>query len=149
MSTIYDATKKLGDEIGQGRIMTLATRNGDGVAARTVNVYSVGEDFYFITENNSNKYMQLTQNSTAALSVDAIQIKGKIYFLEHPNHISNQEIKNAVEKEKPGSFEKYKDDTDMRLLRLKPDHASFILLTNGKGFAIDYLLRDAKPVSRF
>lgn len=38
--TIKKAAETLWEQIGQDNIMALATRNGDGVASRTVNVYT-------------------------------------------------------------------------------------------------------------
>lgn len=140
------ATDILWDVIGQDKIMTLATRNGDGVAARTVNVYTHNESFYFITENDSNKYLQINQNANVALSVDAIQITGQAAFLEHPMDSSNKPIADAIEKQLPQQFSSYASDPTKRLLRITPIFASFILLETGEGFVIDFLAGDAKEI---
>ncbi|MDU4959034.1 MAG: pyridoxamine 5'-phosphate oxidase family protein [Sporomusaceae bacterium] len=92
------ATATLREQIGQDKPMALATRNGDGVAVRTVNVYSDDSYFYFITEADSNKYRQIRQNPHVALSIDAIQIAGCATPLEHPCSKSNQQLAGFVEK---------------------------------------------------
>jgi len=140
------ATKTLYEEIGQDKIMTLATRNGDGVAARTVNVYTYQGCFYFVTEENSNKYKQIASNNHIALSVDAIQITGCAAPLEHPCDESNGEIVHSIEEKLPQQFARYKDNPIMRLVKVTPASASFILLKSGEGFIIDFTEDTAIPI---
>jgi general stress protein 26 len=140
------ATTTLYEEIGQNKIMTLATRRGDGVAARTVNVYSHNGHFYFVTEENSNKYKQLTSNSHVALSVDAIQITGRATPLAHPCDESNCEIAHGIEEKLSQQFARYKDTPIMRLIEVTPADASFILLKSGEGFIIDFSENTAIPI---
>ncbi len=125
-------------EIGQDKIMALATRNGDGVAARTVNVYTHNGCFYFVTEADSNKYKQITQNDNVALSVDAIQITGHATILEHPCDDTNREIVHCIEEKLPKQFARYEDDSIMRLIKIIPAYVTFILLASGEGFMLDF-----------
>lgn len=142
------ATKILYEEIGQDKVMALATRNGDGVACRTVSVYTYNESFYFVTEENSNKYKQITLNNHVALSVDAIQITGRATLLEHPCAESNREIIHYVEEKLPQQFARYKESPIMRLIRVIPDYSAFILLESGEGFMIDFSGNTATPLKQ-
>ena len=141
-----NATKTLYEEIGQDKIMALATRNGDGVAARTVNIYTYDGCFYFVTEANSNKYKQIVQNNHVALSVDAVQITGHAAFLEHPCDGSNSEIVHYIEAKLPQQFTRYRENSIMRLIKVTPVYAAFILLQSGEGFMIDFSQGSAIPI---
>lgn len=143
---LTEAIKSLSEHIGQDKIMVLATRNVDGVAARTVNVYSYDGCFYFITEADSNKYVQISNNEKVALSVDAIQITGKALPLEHPCSESNNEIAHFVEMRLPQQFARYIDNPIMRLVQVTPVQASFISLKSGSGYVIDYTKQTAMPI---
>nr|WP_092072979.1 pyridoxamine 5'-phosphate oxidase family protein [Dendrosporobacter quercicolus]NSL48820.1 pyridoxamine 5'-phosphate oxidase family protein [Dendrosporobacter quercicolus DSM 1736]SDM52395.1 Pyridoxamine 5'-phosphate oxidase [Dendrosporobacter quercicolus] len=144
--TVRTATETLREQIGQDKIMVLATRNGDGVAARTVNIYTYGGCFYFITEADSNKYTQISQNAQVALSIDAIQITGCATLLEHPCSASNKLIAAFVEKQLPQQFARYAAEPVMRLIRVNPVSASFILLETGAGYVIDFAKNTAIPI---
>jgi len=126
--------------------MVLATRNGDGVAARTVNVYTYNESFYFVTEADSNKYAQISQNANVALSVDVIQITGEASLLEHPASEANKQFVNAVEKELPQQFDRFASVPVMRVIKITPIHASFLSMETGKGYAIDFKENAAFPI---
>ena len=144
--TMKKATEILWKQIGQDKTMALATRNGEGVAVRTVNVYTYDGCFYFITEADSNKYAQITQNNNVALSVDAIQITGFATPLEHPSGASNKNIADYVEKQLPQQFARYAAKPAMRLVEVKPNHASFIILESGEGYVIDFEENTAVPI---
>ena len=141
------AAKILYEEIGQGKTVTLATRNGDGVAARTVNVYTYNGCFYFVTEVNSYKYKQITQNDNVALSVNAIQITGHATPLEHPCDETNREIVHYIEEKLPQQFARYADNPIMRLIKIIPAYSAFILLESGEGFMINFSEGTATSIS--
>lgn len=143
---LTEAIKALSGQIGQNKLMVLATRNEDGVAARTVNVYSYDGCFYFITEADSNKYVQISNNEKVALSIDAIQITGNALLLEHPCSESNNEIAHFVEMQLPHQFARYINKPIMRLVKVTPIQASFISLTSGAGYVIDYPKQTAIPI---
>lgn len=143
---IAKATETLWQQIGQDKIMALATRNGDGVATRTVNVYTYNGSFYFITEANSNKYAQIDQNKNVALSVDAIQVTGYAAPLEHPCAEGNKQITNYIEEQLPQHFARYASASVMRLIKIEPVYASFIMLETGKGYIIDFAKKTATPI---
>jgi uncharacterized pyridoxamine 5'-phosphate oxidase family protein len=140
------AKETLQENIGQDRIMALATRNGEGVASRTVNVYTYKDDFYFVTEENSNKYAQMSQNNKVALSADAIQITGNAILLDHPCSESNKEFVKFVETQLPGQMDKYSAEPLKRLIKIEPVNAGFILLQKGQGYAINYEENMAFPI---
>ena len=140
------AIEILREHIGQDKIMVLATRNGDGVAARTVNVYTYDGCFYFITEADSNKYTQISKNKNVALSIDAIQITGFATPLEHPCSASNKQIAGFVEKQLPQQFARYASNPIMRLIKITPAYASYILLETGTGYVIDFAENTATPI---
>lgn len=142
------AANTLYKEIGQNKIMALATRKGDGVAVRTVNIYTYQGCFFFVTEANSNKYLQILQNGHIAMSADAIQITGRAVPLEHPCEESNREIACFVEEVIPHQFQRFADNPIMRLIKVTPSFSSFILLDSGQGFIIDFLEETAVPVQR-
>ena len=144
--TVKKATETLLEQIGQDKIMVLATRKGDGVAARTVNIYAYDGCFYFITEADSNKYAQIIRNENVALSIDAIQITGYAIPLEHPCNEANKQIANLVEQQLPQQFARYASKPVMRLIRVKPVYASFILLETGEGYVIDFVKQTAIPI---
>jgi len=140
------ATETLWETIGQDKIMVLATRNGDGVAARTVNVYTYDGSFYFVTEANSNKYAQISQNANVALSVDVIQITGHAALSEHPASAENKPFVNAIEKQLPQQFARYASVPVMRLIKITPIQASFLSMETGKGYAINFKENSAVPI---
>ncbi len=144
---LANAADILNEEIGQNKIMALATRNGDGVAARTVNVYTYNGCFYFVTEENSNKYKQITRNDNVALSVEAIQITGHAIPLKHPCDETNGEIVHHIEEKLPQQFARYADKSIMRLIKIIPAYAAFILLGSGDGFIINFTEDTAIPIS--
>ena len=148
MNQMENATVMLSQAIGQNKIMALATRNGEGVAVRTVNVYVYDGCFYFVTEWNSNKYTQLTINDNVALSVDAIQISGHAVALKHPCDKTNKEIVIHVESQLPQQFNRYKSEPDKRFVKLIPASASFIMLDSGAGYVIDYNKKEAIQIHR-
>lgn len=143
---IAKATETLYQRIGQDKIMALATRDGDGVAARTVNIYTFDGCFYFITEVNSNKYAQINQNKNVALSVDAIQVTGCATPLEHPCAEGNKPIASYIEEHLPQHFARYASVPVMRLIKIEPIYASFILLETGTGYVIDFAKKAAIPI---
>lgn len=143
MNTIMEqAAQTLQEQIGQNKLMALATRNEDGVAVRTVNIYTCDGDFYFITEGDSN----ITQNNQVALSVDAIQIAGTATPLGHPADEANKDFVAFVEKQLPQQFARYATNTAMRLIQIRPVSASFILLESGAGYVIDFANSMAAPI---
>jgi len=148
MNQMENAAAMLSEAIGQNKIMALATRNGEGVAVRTVNVYTYEDCFYFLTEWNSNKYGQLTINDNVALSFDAIQISGHAVGLEHPCDETNKEIVNHIESHLPEQFNRYKSESDKRLIKVIPASASFIMLDTGAGYVIDYDKKEAIQIHR-
>ena len=140
------AAENLWETIGQDKIMVLATKNGDGVAARTVNVYAFDGNFYFVTEADSNKYAQISKNANVALSIDAIQITGHAILLEHPSSEANKQVISAVEKELPQQFARYTSIPIMRLIKVKPMYASFLSLKTGKGYIVNFKENTAVPI---
>lgn len=143
---ITQATRALFEHIGQDKIMVLATRNGDGVAARTVDVYYYDDCFYFVTETDSHKYAQITGNKNVALGVDAVQITGSATFLDHPCSESNKQVKDFVESQLPQQFARYADNPVVRLIKITPVHASFISMETGTGYVIDFTEQAAVPI---
>lgn len=132
------ASDTLFQTIGQNKIMAFATRNGNGVASRTVNIYTFRGNFYLVTENDSNKFAQINENGAVALSVDAIQITGHAVPLEHPCSESNKEIADFIEAQLSQQFSSYAARPEMRLIRIKPECASLILLETGEGYAMNF-----------
>lgn len=143
---IEKATQILQENIGQDKLMALATRNGEGVAVRTVNVFTDQGCFYFITEADSNKYRQMSENEQVALSVDAIQIAGSVTLLDHPCSASNQAIAKVIEAQLPQRLARYAANPVMRLIKVTPAQASFILLHTGDGYVIDFAEHQAVPI---
>lgn len=128
---IEKALEGLEKEIGQDKIMVLATRNKEGVSARTVNIYTYEGCFYFVTEADSNKYEQISKNNSVALSIDAIQIRGNGTLLSHPSSDSNEPVISYIETGLPHHFDRYKDDPAMRLIRITPSYSSFLSMRLG------------------
>ncbi|MDF2888138.1 MAG: pyridoxamine 5-phosphate oxidase family protein [Lacrimispora sp.] len=143
---IEKALEGLEKEIGQDKIMVLATRNNEGVSARTFNVYTYEGCFYFVTEADSNKYEQISKNSSVALSINAIQIRGDVTLLPHPCSDLNKEIISSMESELPHHFDRYKGDPAMRLIKITPAYANFLSMKTGNGYVIDYKEQTAMPI---
>lgn len=51
-----------------------------------------------------------------------------------------------VEKQLPGQFDRYSDNPVMRVVKITPGHAGFIVLATGEGYVIDFEKHTAFPV---
>ncbi len=147
MDKIFEkALEGLEKEIGQDKLMILATRNEEGVSARTVNIYTYEGCFYIVTEADSNKYEQISKNNSVALSIDAIQIRGIGTLLSHPLSDSNERVIGYIESGLPHHFDRYKDDPAMRLIKITPSYSSFLSMETGNGYVIDYKKQTAMSI---
>lgn len=95
---------------------------------------------------DSNKYAQIMVDNHVAISVDAVQITGFANVLEHPADESNQDFVRFVEKQLPGQFDRYSGNPVMRVVKITPSHAGFIVLAAGEGYVIDFEKSTAFPV---
>lgn len=68
--------KKLLDFITDHKVMVLSTSQNDVVTSRTVSVIIINGKFYFQTDNQMEKYVQITNNSNVSLCFDNISIQG-------------------------------------------------------------------------
>ncbi len=143
---VEKALEGLEKEIGQDKMMVLATINNEGVSARTVNIYTYEGCFYFVTEADSNKYEQISKNNSVALSIDAIQIRGNGTLLSHPLSDSNEPVIGYIESGLPHHFDRYKDNPAMRLIKITPSYSSFLSMETGNGYVINYKKQTAMSI---
>ncbi len=67
-------------------------------------------------------------------------------MLSHPLSDSNEQIIGYVQSGLPQHFDRYKDDSAMRLIKITPSYASFLSMETGNGYVIDYKKQTAMPI---
>ena len=76
---------QLFQDIGESRVMVLATSLHDHVTSRAISVVVMEGKLYFQTDKTFRKYEQLINNPNVSLSFDQIQIDGSCRELGSPN----------------------------------------------------------------
>ena len=127
-----NAVVKFWQEFGLCKKMVLSTSQNDIVTSRMMSVVILDRCFYFQTDTQSRKYMQLKENPQAALCIDNIQIEGTCTETGRP--AENSSFCELYEKCFPGSFKNYTNLLHERLFRLEPTFIERWLYIDGKPY---------------
>ena len=108
------------DGIGEKFLGSLATHDDKNVTVRTMSFVTVNECFYFQTDNNSTKIIQIKTNCSCAVCVDRFQILGKCRILGHPLLDQNREVYSVYQEAFPKVAEKYSKLSQEVLVKIEP-----------------------------
>lgn len=123
---------QLWDELGESRVMVLATANGEAVSARSVSVVMQEGRLLFQTDLGSRKYAQLKKNPRAALCWDNVQIEGECRETGRPQ--DHPVFCELFSKHYPGAFARYTLLENERLFCLTPAFIRRWLYVDGAPF---------------
>ena len=123
---------KLWAELGESRVMVLATAEGEAVSARSVSVVVQEGRLLFQTDLSSRKYAQLKKNPRAALCRDNIQIEGECREAGRPKE--NPAFCELFRQHFPGAFARYTLLERERLFCLTPAFIQRWLYIDGAPF---------------
>lgn len=96
---------RLWKDIGDGRIMVLATCAGDRVTSRSMSVVVYGGKFYCQTNREYLKCRQIAENPNAALCFGNYSAEGKCRIIGKPYDIP--EFMSAMEKAFPDAVKRW------------------------------------------
>lgn len=102
-----DVVSRVFNGIGNKRLISLATGNASNITCRTMTCVIFNQKFYFQTDKNSVKAVQLSKNSRAAISFEKYQIIGVCSRLGHPFDKNNKHILALMKECFPSAVEKY------------------------------------------
>lgn len=120
MTDFMKAVNIMMEKINPGNKMVLATRSGDGVAARTVSIVAHDNAFYFQTGIDMAKAEEIKKCSNVALCFKGIEIKGICVQIGKPTDESNKWFVEAFKKLYPGAYEKYSHLEQERIYKVTP-----------------------------
>lgn len=121
-------------ELGESRIMCLATSADDRVTARSMSVIILAQRFYFQTDRSFLKYAQISRNPHAALCVNNIQVEGVCKELGHPLSPENEAIMNRYKELYAGSFDAYSHLASETLFEVTPTRIAVWRYDKGKPY---------------
>ncbi|QQO10046.1 pyridoxamine 5'-phosphate oxidase family protein [Breznakiella homolactica] len=119
-----EAAEVLWDQIGPGKNMVLATRNGKGVSARTVSAAASEGTLVFLTFSDSRKYRQMKDRREAAFCIDGIQLTGEVTFRGLPGDEQNRVSAAAIQKAFPEWFALYSVMPGAEVIAFTPETAA-------------------------
>jgi len=105
-------------KLRKARSMSLATRAGEGVAARTVCCQNDGMTAFFITHKDSDKVKQMRDNPNVALVIDNMRITAEAELFGHPQ--GKPEYMRINKKKFPIYAKIYKSTSDDLLILFHP-----------------------------
>ena len=120
MTFFMQAVNIMMEKINPGNKMVLATRSGDGVAARTVSIVVHDNAFYFQTGIDMAKAKEIEECSNVALCFKGIEIKGISVQIGKPTDESNEWFVEAFKELYPGAYEKYSHLEQERIYKVIP-----------------------------
>lgn len=77
MITFEDAVKRMFEQLGNSKIMALATSKNDEVVIRNVSCVFYDQKIYFKTDKNFRKTAQLLENPNVVMCWHGIQVEGR------------------------------------------------------------------------
>ncbi len=119
MNDFMQAVGAVMEKINSGNEMVLATRDGDGVAARTISVVVYDNAFYFQTGIDMAKAKEIEKCSNVALCFKGIEIKGicvQVGKLDETNRWFTDMFKKLY----PSAYEKYSHLEQERIYKVTP-----------------------------
>lgn len=120
MNDFIQAVNDVMVKISLGNKMALATRTGDGVAARTVSIIACNNEFYFQTGIDMEKAKEIEKCSNVALCFKEIEIKGLCVQVGKPTDDSNKWFTDLFENLYPSAYEKYSHLEQERIYKITP-----------------------------
>lgn len=112
--------EKVFDGIPEKTLVALATSDGGIVTSRTMSAILMEYDFYFQTDGNSVKAVQLGNNKNAAISFDNYEIIGFCENLGRPVDSGNEEFMKRFTEAFPKAAKKYSELEQEVLFRFIP-----------------------------
>lgn len=109
---------RLFENLGQGKIMSLATGNEDRISARSMSVCIFDNKFYFQTDKNFLKFSQIKNNPNVALCFENVSIEGIATCLGKP--LENSRFCEIFNKQFHGSFVAYSSLENEVLFEIEP-----------------------------
>lgn len=120
MTNFIQAVNIMMEKINPGNKMVLATRSGDGVAARTVSIVAHDNAFYFQTGIDMVKAKEIKECSNVALCFKGIEIKGICVQIGKPTDENNKWFVEAFKELYPSAYEKYSHLEQERIYKVTP-----------------------------
>lgn len=111
-------TKEFFENLGQGKIMTLATGDEGRISARSMSVCVFDNKFYFQTDRYFLKYKQIQNNPNIALCCENISVEGKAVCIGKP--LEHSRFCEAFKKHFNGSFNAYSSLENEVLFEVEP-----------------------------
>lgn len=121
MTDFGQAVNAMMEKINSENKMVLATRSGDGVAARTVSIVVHDNAFYFQTGIDMAKAKEIEKCSNVALCFKSIEIKGICTQIGKPTDESNKWFVEAFKELYPSAYEKYSHLEQERIYKVTPN----------------------------
>lgn len=120
MNNFTKAVNDVMEKINPGNKMVLATKDGDGVAARTISILVYNNAFYFQTGIDMAKAKEIEKCSNVALCFKGIEIKGTCVQVGKPTDESNKWFIDLFKKIYPSAYEKYSHLEQERIYIITP-----------------------------
>ncbi len=108
------------EQLGNHKTMVLSTSYEDHITSRMMSIVIINDLFYFQTDKNFRKYIQLQKNNKAALCIDNFQIEGICKEIGKP--LDNQQFCELFKKHYLGSYTAYSSLDNERLFILEPQY---------------------------
>lgn len=121
MTDFEQAVNAMMEKINSGNKMVLATRSGNGVAARTVSIVAYDNAFYFQTGIDMAKAKEIEECINVALCYKSIEIKGTCTQIGKPTDESNKWFVKVFKELYPSAYEKYSHLEQERIYKVTPN----------------------------
>lgn len=118
MTDFEVTTKELFENLGQGKIMTLATGDEGRISARSMSVCVFDNKFYFQTDRRFLKFTQIQNNPNVALCCENISVEGRAMRIGKP--LEHSRFCEIFKKLFNGSFNAYSSHENEVLFEVEP-----------------------------
>ncbi len=133
MSTEFEKRlNKLWEDVGDNKIMVLATSSHKRVSARPMSVVMFDDKFYFQTDKEYLKYDQIKKNSNVALSFENVSVEGECRELGNP--LKDEKFCELYENSFEHSFKAYTHLPTEVLFEVEPKLIKLWIYENGVPF---------------
>ncbi len=119
-------------DLGESRIMVLATSADDAATARSMSVIIYSGRFYFQTDIAMTKAEQIAVNPRVALCFQNYQVEGMCRATGHPMDDHNRFFLELFKKHYEGSYKRYSHMPGERVFEVIPDKVTVWNYENGE-----------------